>query len=628
MSNRNFDNRIIIQRLQNQVYARNLYLNNTSGQTIINNPQNSDGNSSRFNTYIPGAQTEIYRGLIGTCETISIGGIVNIPPFPESTAPSPSPSPPIPIISGWATNIGGTLNDQGLGITSDPLNNIYVTGFFNTNTFINSYSSISSGIILTDTFGELIGNGGQDAFITKYNSSGQVQWATNMGGILQDRGLGIASDSLNNIYVTGFFTNRTFINSYSSISSGIILTDTFGELISNGGQDIFITKYNSSGQVQWATNIGGIFLAEQGLGITSDSSNNIYVTGFFNNNTCINSYSSISSGIILTDTFGELISNGGQDAFITKYNSSGQVQWATNIGGILQDRGLGIASDSLNNIYVTGFFNTNTFINSYSSISSGIILTDTFGELIGNGNQDTFITKYNSSGQVQWATNIGGILNNQGLGITSDSLNNIYVTGFYFSTSIFINSYSSISSGIILTDTFGELINNGNQDAFITKYNSSGQTQWATNIGGILSDRGSGITSDSLNNIYVTGVFNERSFINSYSSISSGIILTDTFGELISNGKQDAFITKYNSLGQTQWATNIGGPEIDQGLGITSDSSNNIYVTGFFSTNTFINSYSSISSGIILTDIFGELIGNGGEDAFIIKYNSSGQLMV
>jgi hypothetical protein len=82
MSNRNFDNRVIIQRLQNQVYSRNLYINNTSGNKIINNSQNSDGNASRFNSYIPGAQTEYSRGLIGAGETVSIGGIVNIPPFP------------------------------------------------------------------------------------------------------------------------------------------------------------------------------------------------------------------------------------------------------------------------------------------------------------------------------------------------------------------------------------------------------------------------------------------------------------------------------------------------------------------------------------------------------------------
>ena len=81
MSNRNFDNRVIIQRLQNQTYARNLYKNNVNGQGLINNPQNTDGTSSRYNSYRPGAQTEYFRGLLGGGETISVGGIVNIPPI-------------------------------------------------------------------------------------------------------------------------------------------------------------------------------------------------------------------------------------------------------------------------------------------------------------------------------------------------------------------------------------------------------------------------------------------------------------------------------------------------------------------------------------------------------------------
>ena len=80
MSNRNFDNRVIIQRLQNQNYARNLYLNNVNGKQLITNPQNTDGTSSRQNTFTAGAQTEYFRGLIGGCQTISIGGTVNISP--------------------------------------------------------------------------------------------------------------------------------------------------------------------------------------------------------------------------------------------------------------------------------------------------------------------------------------------------------------------------------------------------------------------------------------------------------------------------------------------------------------------------------------------------------------------
>lgn len=82
MSNRNFDSSVIIQRLQNQIYSRNLYINDTTGQRLINNPQTTDGNASRHVLYIPGAQTEYARNLEGTT-TISVGGIVNIPPYPS-----------------------------------------------------------------------------------------------------------------------------------------------------------------------------------------------------------------------------------------------------------------------------------------------------------------------------------------------------------------------------------------------------------------------------------------------------------------------------------------------------------------------------------------------------------------
>ena len=84
MSNRNFDSRVIIQRLQQQNYARNLYTNNVTGNKIINNPQSTNGDSSTQLTYISGAQTEYVRGLQGGGGTVSVGGIVNIPPTSSS----------------------------------------------------------------------------------------------------------------------------------------------------------------------------------------------------------------------------------------------------------------------------------------------------------------------------------------------------------------------------------------------------------------------------------------------------------------------------------------------------------------------------------------------------------------
>ena len=78
MSNRNFDGRVIIQRLQNQNYARNLYDMNMKGQSLIHNPQNSDGAASRLATFSAGSQTQYFRGLIGAGDSVSLGGISDL----------------------------------------------------------------------------------------------------------------------------------------------------------------------------------------------------------------------------------------------------------------------------------------------------------------------------------------------------------------------------------------------------------------------------------------------------------------------------------------------------------------------------------------------------------------------
>jgi hypothetical protein len=152
MSNRNFDSRVIIQRLQNQVNARNLYLNNTNGRRIINNPQNSDGNASRFNLYIPGAQTEYFRGLIGSGETVSIGGIVNIPPFPLV----PTSAPPAPIFS---IIMPGLVLYYDFGITTSysgsgtNVNDLSPSGY--TGTLVNGpiFSPTNGGILVFNSSG-------------------------------------------------------------------------------------------------------------------------------------------------------------------------------------------------------------------------------------------------------------------------------------------------------------------------------------------------------------------------------------------------------------------------------------------------------------------------------------------
>ena len=198
----------------------------------------------------------------------------------------------------WAKRAGGNLlfdNQVGEGITSYTDGSSVIVGYF-------------SG---TTIFGEggnqvnLVATGNNDVFIAKYNGDGSLAWAKKSGGANSDYGNGIASYSDGTTIITGYF-------------SGII---TFGEaesqvdLVSSGFEDIFIAKYNGDGSLVWTKRAGGTDY-DGGNAIASYTDGSSIVTGRFDG----------------TAIFGEsanqvsLVSDGGYDNFIVKYNSNGTLE--------------------------------------------------------------------------------------------------------------------------------------------------------------------------------------------------------------------------------------------------------------------------------------------------------------
>ena len=264
-----------------------------------------------------------------------------------------------------------------------------------------------------------------------------------------------------------------------------------------------------------------------------DSLDNIYVTGS-------------TSGGLDGNT-----SSGGSDIFVVKYNSSGTKQWTQQFGTSSGEVGYGVTVDSLDNIYVTG---------------------EAEGGLDGNtnsGSNDIFLVKYNSGGTKQWTKQLGTSSNDKGLDVAVDSSNNIYVSGY----------------------TVGDLDNNtnfGDKDAFVVKYNSSGDKQWTNLLGTAGMEDRAGVAVDSSNNIYMTG------------NVNGGL------DGNTSSGGSDIYLVKYNSSGVKQWTKQLGTSSSEEGVKVAVDSLDNIYVTGYTS---------------------GGLDGNtnaGGVDLFVVKYNSDG----
>jgi hypothetical protein len=629
MSNRNFDSRVIIQRLQDRNQARNMYLYNTTGQRIINNSQTTNGDISKMNNYNNGSQTMYFRGLLGGCDIVSVCGNVNIPPYPTQTESGIDPTPPAP---GWATSIiGGGFEDQSNSIAVDLNGNIYVTGYYSSNPLIiNSFNSISGGNINVKSFGNLSNSGGVDCFIIKYNSSGTVQWATSITGTGDEEGNGIAVDTAGNIYVTGIYgTNPVTINSFSSIFEENVVLSSFGTMANSGSVNCFIVKFNTNGIAQWATRVGGTG-SDRGLGMAVDTSGNVYVTGQYSSNPLtVNSFNSKLDGNIIVTSFGNLSNSGGQDCFIVKYDTNGNAKWATRVGGTGSDRGLGIAVDINENVYITGAYFTNPVaIYSFNSVLDGNIIVSYFGSLsISSGAADCFILKYNPIGEAQWATSVGGSGGNeQGFGIVVDANFNVYITGQYFSSPVTINSFSSVSNGNVVVNSFGNLSRIGSPNCFVVKYNKNGKAEWATSISG--NSQGNSIEVDISGNVYVTGQYSSNPVtINSFSTVSGGNIIVNSFGNLANFGSSDCFIVKYNSVGAATWATRIGGTGFDQGNSIAVDTTGNLYVTGRYSSNPVtINSFSSVSGGNVNVTPYGNLARIGGYDCFIVKYKTDGTI--
>jgi hypothetical protein len=443
----------------------------------------------------------------------------------------------------WAKSAGSTGSENGNSTTTDAFGNVYVTGGFTSPTI---------------TFGAttLTNAGGNDMFLVKYDASGNVIWAKRAGGGGNEFGQSVATDASGNVYVTGGFS-----------SASIILgTDT---LTNAGGTDIMIIKYDASGNLIWAKSDGGTG-TENGQSIATDVSGNLYVTGSFTSPT-------ITFG---ANTFnGNTGGFGGSDVFIVKYNASGNVLWAKVAGGnIFDNKGQGIATDASCNVYVTGYFD-------HPGITFGTITVYDHGGL--GLIYDMFVVKYDSSGNVVWAKGAGTQGDDRGYSITTDAFGNVYAIG---------GTNYSITIG---ASTF---YNVGGRDIFIIKYDSSGNVLWAKGAGGSGDDYCQSCTIDASGNLYVTGYYNSP-----YINLGSSTLLVNTDGWGVT---YDMFVIKYDPSGNLLWAMSEGGGYgDDKAYGVTTDSSGNVSVTG--GTN------STITLGATT------LPNAGGTDMFIAKLGTT-----
>jgi hypothetical protein len=448
----------------------------------------------------------------------------------------------------WATHLNGSGNDRGLSVDIDSSDNIYLSGYYSSTSNVqirnvSGNSQTPSLISLPTSPSSSLGN----AFLIKYSSSGIAQSATYLKGSGDVQGKNVKIDLSNNVYITGFYTSTA--NIFVQDVSGNSQTPSLISLPSTSGRAAFLIKYNSSGIAQWASYLDSTTNNDEGNGIAIDSFNNVYLTGFYNSLTLLDvKHSSIHS---YTNSGIQLTGGNNNGYFLIKYNSSGLVQWATcqrtGSTGII---GNSITIDSNNNICVVG---TSAISGSnyriVNAITSGSSYTLSNLQFNSSGGA-TLLIKYNSNGEVQWGVVTDSNGTDSGNYVVTDSLNNVYITGVYDArtTQVTLNNgyvgqpVSAIASAVRLPLTPPTGVPQG---VFLIKYNSDGLVQWASHLNGSANDSGQCIAIDSLNNIYLSGLYRSSSEIPVLNA-SKGIVYTNSGIILPTSNVEAAFLIKYS----------------------------------------------------------------------------------
>ena len=266
-----------------------------------------------------------------------------------------------------------------------------------------------------------------------------------------------------------------------------------------------------------------------------------------------------------------------------------ELAWAIRAGGTGATEANRISVDASGHSYVVGYL-TGTATFGLGEANESTLTTA--------GNADIFIAKYDSGGALLWAQRAGGAGHDQVSDLALDGAGNIYVTGHFSGTATF---------GLSTT-----LVDAGQRDVFVAKYDGSGTLLWAKRAGGTFQERGSDIAVDALANVYVTGTFSS---------------LPATFGAgqpnaatLFRAAGPDIFVAKYTSTGAFVWARRAGGLSLaEASSSIVADPGGVSTITGSFAGTSTFGAGGPNATSLVST--------NGSPDMFIASYGADGELL-
>lgn len=375
----------------------------------------------------------------------------------------------------WGTYFGGTNYDRGYGI--DYHNGVlYIAG-----------STYSFNMTTPGVHQENIVDG-DEAFLAKFDTTGNIVWSTYYAGEMHDFFADVHIDSNGDVYCTGHTFSQT-----NMATAGAYQTFFLG--VSSG----LVVKFDSNGVRLWGTYYGQS--NEEGWALDSDSNGNIYATG----------YTTSSTGIATTSGVHQSTFAGGADAYLAKFSPTGSWIWGTYYGGTGNELSYTLSIDASDNIYIGGNTTspTNIHFNSGYQNTPGSV-------------DDNFVAQFSDNGTLNWGTYIGG---NE---------------AEYIKKSVVHPGGGIIMAGLTQSQSIGtpnayQENHSGNYDAFLTHINSNGGQEWLTYYGDINNDEGRAVGLNPNNNyIYFAGVTKSNNNISSAGSEQ----------EIYGGGNSDGFLTQ------------------------------------------------------------------------------------
>lgn len=409
----------------------------------------------------------------------------------------------------WSLLNGGQVFSSYVDINQ----HYYVAGDFNANSLIGSDSLIQKNT---------------DAFVAKYDSSGNALWARSIGGRYHQQANAVVADNWGNVYLSGQAAGDTIlVGAISIVNTG-----------PGGGPEGFLTKYDSSGNVLWVRMVTGRF-TDVITSMTLDSLENIIITGYFNSDTVhFNTTQYLTKDQYL---------NYRPDAFIASYDTAGNLNWVKGIRGTINDQPRSVRYTKQGFIYLN-------IISDSDSLIAGSNLALNPGAL-----SKIYTMKYDLSGNLLWLKGDGGntanVISNA---MATDDNGDIYVTGeFYDGAAIFGN------------DTIAD--NPGNNTSFLVKYDASANFLWVRHSTGA-SINPQSVIIDKNNDVLISGGFSGTTSLG-------GLNLNAIAG-------LDIFVAKYDQSGNEIWVKSAGGLKYEVCWSLMVNGTNDIYICGDFREDT------------------------------------------